>query len=153
MALRPVQVNIKALDHSAVGGLAVASPAAAGGRCVDTPSEYQAAWQARQVRCVAPTLFGTTHGRGDGSLYPAGFAYAWAGSSVNLEAYLRLRRRYGDEPAKVGVGILSQHHVLASGLAVLERPVADGESCVADQFPRLVLGLADQVGHLHVVGW
>ena len=84
-----------------------APPAAAGGRCVDTPSEYQAAWQARQVRCVAPTLFATAHGRGDGSLYPAGFAYAWAGSSTNLEAYLRLRHRYGDEPAKVGVGILS----------------------------------------------
>ncbi len=102
-----IRTALCALVLVLVGGLVVASPAAAGGRCIDTPSEYQAAWQARQVRCVAPTLFATAHGRGDGSLYPAGFAYAWAGSSTNLEAYLRLRHDYAAEPAKVGVGILS----------------------------------------------
>ncbi|MDG4827407.1 hypothetical protein O7635_36655 [Asanoa sp. WMMD1127] len=91
----------------AAGSLFVASPATAGQRCISTPAQYQAAWEAREVRCVAPTLFGTTHGRGDTHLYPEGFAYAWAGSSANLEAYLRLRRDYGDEPALVGIGILS----------------------------------------------
>ncbi|GAA1858720.1 hypothetical protein GCM10009687_27320 [Asanoa iriomotensis] len=107
MDLSRMRTLLCVLVLAIVGGLAVASPAAAGGRCISTPREYQAAWEARQVRCVADTLFATTHGRGDRFLYPEGFAYAWAGSSVNLEAYLRLRHRYGDEPAKVGVGILS----------------------------------------------
>ncbi|GIF73352.1 hypothetical protein [Asanoa siamensis] len=107
MDLRRMRTLLCALVLAVVGGLVVGPPAAAGQRCVRTPAEYLAAWQAREVRCVAPTLFGTTHGRGDPFLYPEGFAYAWAGGSVNLEAYLRLRHRYGDEPAKVGVGILS----------------------------------------------
>ncbi|MFI8361887.1 hypothetical protein ACIGD1_17170 [Streptomyces sp. NPDC085612] len=76
--------------------------------CVSTPAEYRAAWEAREVRCLAPPLFGTTHARGETSLYPTGFRYAWAGSSTNLEQYLRgLRARYGDQPEKVGVGVLS----------------------------------------------
>ncbi|MFD6938037.1 hypothetical protein ACFWAP_18055 [Streptomyces goshikiensis] len=77
------------------------------GPCVSTPAEYRAAWEAREVRCVAPSLFGTTHARGQTSLYPSGFRYAWAGSSTNLEQYLKLRARYGDQPAKVGIGVLS----------------------------------------------
>ncbi|MEV0718641.1 hypothetical protein [Asanoa sp. NPDC050611] len=107
MSPRRVRTLACAIVLALFGGLVAATPAAAGGRCISTPGEYEAAWQARQARCVAPTLFGTTHSRGDRFLYPEGFAYAWAGSSVNLEAYLRLRHRYGDEPAKVGVGILS----------------------------------------------
>ncbi|GIF63408.1 hypothetical protein Ais01nite_14430 [Asanoa ishikariensis] len=99
--------SLCAIVLAVAGGLAASAPAAAGQRCISTPSEYRAAWQAKQVRCVAPTLFATVHSRGDSFLYPAGFAYAWAGSSDNLEAYLKLRHRYGDEPAKVGVGILS----------------------------------------------
>ncbi|WP_406276066.1 hypothetical protein OHT93_31270 [Streptomyces sp. NBC_00191] len=82
-----------------------ASVAAAG--CVSTPVAYRAAWEAREVRCVAPSLFGTAHTRGQTSLYPSGFRYAWAGSSTNLEQYLKLRARYGDQPAKVGIGVLS----------------------------------------------
>ncbi|MCX4585152.1 hypothetical protein [Streptomyces sp. NBC_01481] len=75
--------------------------------CVSTPGAYRAAWEAREVRCVAPSLFGTTYARGQTSLYPSGFRYAWAGSSTNLEQYLKLRARYGDQPAKVGIGVLS----------------------------------------------
>ncbi|MFI5687245.1 hypothetical protein [Streptomyces sp. NPDC051636] len=75
--------------------------------CIATSAEYKAAWDARQVRCVSPALFGTTHARGGTSLYPSGFWYAWAGSNTNLERYLELRRRYGDHPPKVGIGILS----------------------------------------------
>lgn len=75
--------------------------------CIATPAEYKAAWDARRVRCVSPSLFATTHARGDTSLYPSGFWYAWAGSNTNLERYLELRRRYGDQPPKVGIGILS----------------------------------------------
>ncbi|MCX4808595.1 hypothetical protein OG594_44655 [Streptomyces sp. NBC_01214] len=56
---------------------------------------------------MAPSLFGTTHARGEASLYPSGFRYAWAGSSTNLEQYLKLRARYGGQPAKVGIGVLS----------------------------------------------
>jgi hypothetical protein len=40
-------------------------------------------------------------------LYPSGFWYAWGVSSTNLERYLVLRRIYGDNPPKVGIGILS----------------------------------------------
>ncbi|MFR9791290.1 hypothetical protein ACL07V_21960 [Streptomyces sp. MB22_4] len=75
--------------------------------CIATPAEYKAAWDARRVRCVAPTLFGTTHTRGDTTLYPSGFWYAWAGSNTNLERYLQLRSRYGDQPPKTGIGVLS----------------------------------------------
>ncbi|MFD9003234.1 hypothetical protein ACFV0T_20025 [Streptomyces sp. NPDC059582] len=80
-----------------------------GGRtdCISTPDEYRAAWLARKVRCVSPSLFGTTHARGSTSLYPSGFWYAWAGSNTNLERYLELRRDYGDIPSKVGIGVLS----------------------------------------------
>ncbi|MGV9761317.1 MULTISPECIES: hypothetical protein [Streptomyces] len=56
---------------------------------------------------MSPSLFATTHARGETSLYPKGFWYAWAGSNTNLERYLELRRRYGDHPPKVGIGILS----------------------------------------------
>ncbi|MFJ4931384.1 hypothetical protein [Streptomyces sp. NPDC088736] len=91
------------------GGAPDSSGAAAAGkpRCISTPHAYRAAWEARQVRCVSPSLFGTTHTRGSASPYPSGFRYAWAGSSTNLERYLELRRTYGDTPPKVGVGILS----------------------------------------------
>lgn len=75
--------------------------------CISTPAEYKAAWDARQVRCVSPSLFGTTHTRGDTTLYPSGFWYAWAGSNTNLERYLQLRSRYGDQPPKTGIGVLS----------------------------------------------
>ncbi|WP_225808581.1 hypothetical protein [Streptomyces spinosus] len=78
-----------------------------GRRCIATPAEYRAAWNARQVRCVSPALFATTHTRGDTSLYPRGFWYAWAGSDTNLERYLELRKRYGGRPPKVGIGVLS----------------------------------------------
>ncbi|MEU6238611.1 hypothetical protein [Kitasatospora sp. NPDC047058] len=77
------------------------------GGCLATPSAYRAAWQAREVRCVSPSLFGTTHTRGDASIYPSGFQRAWAGSNTDLERYLELRRQYGDNPPKVGIGILS----------------------------------------------
>ncbi|MCW2879938.1 MAG: pSRTUE45c [Sphaerisporangium sp.] len=75
--------------------------------CISTPLEYRTAWEQREVRCVSPSLFGTTHARGSASLYPSGFWYAWAGSSTNLERYLALRNAYGDNPPKVGIGILS----------------------------------------------
>lgn len=79
----------------------------AGRGCIATPAAYRAAWDARQVRCVSPSLFGTTHARGSDSPYPGGFWYAWAGSNTNLERYLKLRRDYGGNPPKVGIGILS----------------------------------------------
>ena len=84
-------------------------PAAAQTRvgCIATPGEYLTAWNNRQVRCVSPFLFGATHTRGSAAPYPGGFWYAWAVSSTNLERYLELRRIYGDNPPKVGIGILS----------------------------------------------
>ncbi|WP_329424637.1 hypothetical protein OG339_30015 [Streptosporangium sp. NBC_01495] len=75
--------------------------------CVSTPAEYLTAWNNRQIRCVSPFLFTTTHPRGSTTLYPSGFWYAWGGSNTNLERYLVLRRLYGDNPPKVGIGILS----------------------------------------------
>ena len=75
--------------------------------CISTPYEYLTAWNNRQVRCVSPSLFGTTYARGSTTIYPSGFWYAWAGSNTNLERYLLLRRLYGDDPPKVGIGILS----------------------------------------------
>lgn len=75
--------------------------------CISTPDEYLIAWNNRQVRCVSPFLFGTTHERGSATIYPSGFWYAYAGSNTNLERYLVLRRIYGDNPPKVGIGILS----------------------------------------------
>jgi hypothetical protein len=75
--------------------------------CISTPAEYLTAWNSREVRCVSPSLFGTTHTRGDTTIYPNGFWYAWAGSNTNLERFLVLRRVYGDNPPKVGIGILS----------------------------------------------
>ena len=75
--------------------------------CISTPGEYLTAWNERQVRCVSSDLFGTTHTRGSAALYPGSFWYAWAGSNTNLERYLIVRRIYGDNPPKVGIGILS----------------------------------------------
>lgn len=75
--------------------------------CISTPDEYLTAWNYRQVRCVSPFLFATTHPRGSATLYPSGFWYAWGVSNTNLERYLVLRRIYGDNPPKVGIGILS----------------------------------------------
>ncbi len=75
--------------------------------CISTPAEYLTAWNNREVRCVSPSLFGTTYARGSTTIYPSGFWYAYAGSSTNLERYLLLRKRYGDNPPKVGIGILS----------------------------------------------
>jgi hypothetical protein len=75
--------------------------------CISTPDEYLTAWNNRQIRCVSPLLFGTTHTRGSTTLYPSGFWYAWGVSNTNLERYLVLRRIYGDNPPKVGIGILS----------------------------------------------
>lgn len=79
----------------------------AAARCISSPGEYRSAWQQREVRCVSPSLFGTTYDRGATSIYPSGFWYAWAGSNTNLERYLELRSRYAAEPPKVGIGILS----------------------------------------------
>ncbi|MCS0601455.1 hypothetical protein NX794_09470 [Streptomyces sp. LP11] len=92
---------------SAPSAFPASRPAPGADGCIATPAAYRAAWNAREVRCVSPNLFGTTHTRGDTSVYPSGFWYAWAGSSTNLERYLELRHRYADRPAKVGVGILS----------------------------------------------
>lgn len=75
--------------------------------CISTPAEYLTAWNNREVRCVSPSLFGTTYARGSTTIYPSGFWYAYAGSNTNLERYLMLRRIYGDNPPKVGIGILS----------------------------------------------
>jgi hypothetical protein len=75
--------------------------------CIATPAEYLTAWNNREVRCVSPSLFGTTYARGSTTIYPSGFWYAYAGSNTNLERYLLLRRLYGDNPPKVGIGILS----------------------------------------------
>lgn len=75
--------------------------------CISTPAEYLTAWNNREVRCVSPSLFGTTYARGSTTIYPSGFWYAYAGSNTNLERYLLLRRLYGDNPPKVGIGILS----------------------------------------------
>lgn len=75
--------------------------------CVSTPAEYLTAWNNRQVRCVSPFLYATTHPRGSTTIYPSGFWYAWLVSSTNLQRYLTLRRLYGDNPPKAGIGILS----------------------------------------------
>ena len=75
--------------------------------CISTPAEYLTAWNNREVRCVSPSLFGTTYARGSTTIYPSGFWYAYAGSNTNLERYLALRKIYGDNPPKVGIGILS----------------------------------------------
>jgi hypothetical protein len=75
--------------------------------CIATPAEYLTAWNNREVRCVSPSLFGTTYARGSTTIYPSGFWYAYAGSNTNLERYLLLRQIYGDNPPKVGIGILS----------------------------------------------
>ena len=75
--------------------------------CISTPDEYMTAWNNREIRCVSPFLFGTTHARGSTTLYPAGFWYAWGVSNTNLEHYLVLRRIYGGNPPKVGIGMLS----------------------------------------------
>ncbi|MFC4588820.1 hypothetical protein ACFO8L_22210 [Sphaerisporangium corydalis] len=94
-----------AVSGTALPGSRAAAQIAAD--CISTPIEYRTAWEQREVRCVSPNLFGTTHTRGTTSLYPSGFWYAWAGSSTNLERYLALRRIYGDSPPKAGIGILS----------------------------------------------
>jgi hypothetical protein len=75
--------------------------------CISTPDEYLTAWNNRQIRCVSPFLFGTTHTHGSAALYPTGFWYAWGVSNTNLERYLVLRRIYGDNSPKVGIGMLS----------------------------------------------
>jgi hypothetical protein len=75
--------------------------------CISTPDEYLAAWNNRQIRCVSALLFGTTHTHGSTMLYPTGFWYAWGVSNTNLERYLVLRRIYGNNPPKVGIGMLS----------------------------------------------
>jgi hypothetical protein len=88
--------------------------------CISTPAEYLTAWNSREVRCVSPSLFGTTHTRGGTTIYPSGFWYAWAGSNTNLERFLVLRRVYGDNPPKVGIGILS--YVGFPGLETYDSP-------------------------------
>ena len=75
--------------------------------CISTPDEYLTAWNNRQIRCVSPFLFGTTHTHGSTTLYPAGFWYAWGVSNTNLARYLVLHRIYGGNPPKVGIGMLS----------------------------------------------
>jgi hypothetical protein len=75
--------------------------------CISTASEYQKAWNSREERCVAPTLFATVHGTTNDALYPDGFLYAWASSNFGLESYLTINKRYHSEPAKVGLGVLS----------------------------------------------
>ncbi|HZC60093.1 MAG TPA: hypothetical protein VE464_00510, partial [Streptosporangiaceae bacterium] len=74
--------------------------------CISTPDEYLTAWNNRQIRCVSPFLFGTTHVHGSTTPYPTGFWYAWGVSNTNLERYLVLRRIYGNSP-KAGIGMLS----------------------------------------------
>lgn len=54
------------------------------------------------------------------ALYPSGFWYAWGASSTNLERYLVLRKIYGNDPAKVGIGILS--YAGFPGLASYDSP-------------------------------
>jgi len=44
---------------------------------------------------------------GDTHLYPAEFEFAWAGGHRDLEAFLEIRCRYEEDPAKVRVGIES----------------------------------------------
>ncbi len=88
--------------------------------CISTPADYLIAWNNRQIRCVSPTLFGTTFVRGSATIYPSGFWYAYAGSNTNLERYLVLRRIYGDDPPKVGIGILS--YVGFPGLESFDAP-------------------------------
>jgi hypothetical protein len=97
--------------------------------CISTPDDYLSAWEERQVRCVSPSLFGTTHTRGSTTLYPSGFWYAWVVSNTNLERYLMLRRAYGDDPPKVGIGVLSyvgfpglESHTIPTDLAVYTLP-------------------------------
>ena len=75
--------------------------------CISTPDEYLTAWNNRQIRCVSPFLFGTTHTHGSTTLYPTGFWYAWGVSNTNLARYLVLHRIYGGNPPKVGIGMLS----------------------------------------------
>ena len=94
--------------------------AVAAGDCIATPAEYQAAWDGQRVRCVAPTLYGTTSAADSTTLYPEGFSFAWAGTNTNLETYLELRKRYAAEPAKVGIGILSYEGF--PGLADFDSP-------------------------------
>ncbi len=96
------------------------SAATAAADCIASPAEYQAAWDGHQVRCVAPTLYGTTSGKDSATLYPEGFSFAWAGTNANLETYLVLRKRYAAEPAEVGIGILS--YVGFPGLAEFDTP-------------------------------
>ncbi len=75
--------------------------------CISTPDEYLTAWNNRQIRCVSPFLFGTTHVHGSTTPYPTGFWYAWGVSNTNLERYLVLRRIYGGNSPKAGIGMLS----------------------------------------------
>ncbi|MFI6603851.1 hypothetical protein ACIBHX_47110 [Nonomuraea sp. NPDC050536] len=63
---------------------------------------------------------GTTHERGSTTICPSGFWYAWGASNTNLEHYLVLRRAYGDNPPKVGIGILS--YVGFPGLESFDSP-------------------------------
>ena len=115
---------------------------AAGARadCISTPHEYLTAWTNRQVRCVSPLLFATAHDRSGTTPYPSGFWYAWGASSTNLERYLVLRKTYGDDPPKVGIGILScvgipglESYDTPTDLAVYTLPLAPRSRCRASR--------------------
>ncbi|MEU3246027.1 MULTISPECIES: hypothetical protein [unclassified Streptomyces] len=69
-----VVLTAGALALALGGGTPDSSGVAADGkpRCISTPRAYRAAWEARQVRCVSRSLFGTTHTRGSASPYPSG---------------------------------------------------------------------------------
>ena len=111
--------------------------------CISTPADYLIAWNNRQIRCVSPTLFGTTFARGSTTIYPSGFWYAYAGSSTNLERYLVLRRIYGDDPPKVGIGILS--YVGFPGLESFDDPDGPGRLHAPPGHPGPGAGLRDVV--------
>ena len=65
--------------------------------CIQTPEQYKAAWDAFEVACVAPHLYGTApYGANTEYLYYPTYAYAWGGGSTNLEKFLELRSIYGD---------------------------------------------------------
>jgi hypothetical protein len=73
--------------------------------CIQTPSEYQAAFNAcAPVPCVNPNLFATIivqpSNQTQSTIYPAGFHWAWTSGNQNLQQYSTWHRPVCQDPSQ-----------------------------------------------------